>query len=58
MTTEKVTISVRMDKNVKIQFEKTCQEIGIKMSDAINIFAREVIREQTIPFPIRLKDYF
>ena len=55
MDNEKVTISARMDKEVKEQFEKVCKSIGINVSDAINIFARKVISEQAIPFQVKLK---
>ncbi len=50
---EKVTISVRIDKNVKEQFEQICKAIGLKSSDAINIFVRKVIIEKGIPFPVK-----
>ena len=55
MAKEKVTISARMDKEVKEQFENICKSIGINVSDAINIFARKVISEQAIPFQVKLK---
>ena len=50
---EKVTISVRIDKDVKEKFEQICKDIGLNSSDAINIFVRKVIIEKGIPFPVR-----
>jgi len=50
---EKVTISVRIDKDVKEKFEQICKAIGLNSSDAINIFVRKVIIENGIPFPVR-----
>ena len=55
MSNEKVTVSARIDKDVKEQFERVCESMGLKVTDAINIFVREVVREQAIPFDVKLK---
>lgn len=44
--------SVRMDEHVKKSFNKLCDDFGLSMSSAINLFAKTVIREGRIPFPI------
>ena len=54
MNKEKVPISVRVDKDVKEQFEQMCKSMGLNISDAINIFARKVVSEQAIPFEVKL----
>lgn len=46
------TFSVRMDENLKNQFEYLCDMFGMNMSTAINVFARAVVRERRIPFEI------
>jgi len=46
------TFSVRMDENLKGEFEALCNEFGMNMSTAINVFARAVVRERKIPFEI------
>ena len=46
------TFSVRMDKDLKDRFDDLCQDFGMNMSTAINIFARAVVRERKIPFDI------
>ena len=46
------TFSVRMDENLKDQFDSLCCEFGMNMSTAINIFARTVVRQRKIPFAI------
>lgn len=56
MDKEKVTISVRIDKDVKEQFERVCKSIGLNISDAINVFARKVVSEEAIPFQVKLKN--
>jgi addiction module RelB/DinJ family antitoxin len=46
------TFSVRMDENLKKQFDTLCSDFGMNISTAINIFARAVVRERKIPFEI------
>ena len=50
---EKAIVSVRIDKDVKKQFEQICKAIGLNASDAINIFVRKVIKEKGISFPVK-----
>ena len=47
-------ISIRLDSDIKEQFDELCKEFGISTSSAFNMFARAVVREQAIPFPISL----
>ena len=46
------TFSVRMDENLKQQFDSLCADFGMTASTAINVFARAVVRERKIPFEI------
>ena len=46
------TFSVRMDENLKNQFDALCRDFGMNTSTAINVFARAVVRERRIPFEI------
>lgn len=46
------TFSVRMDEHLKNQFEGLCQEFGMNISTAINVFARAVVNQRRIPFEI------
>ena len=45
-------VNIRMDEATKIAFDKFCQEIGLSVSSAINIFSKAVVREQSIPFAL------
>ena len=45
-------VNIRMDEATKVAFDKFCNEIGISVSSAFNIFAKTVVREQRIPFEI------
>ena len=46
------TFSVRMEENLKTQFEDLCDSFGMNMNTAFNVFARAVVRERRIPFEI------
>lgn len=50
------TFSVRMDDRLKEQFENLCNDFGMNMSTAINVFARAVVRQRKIPFEITAPD--
>ena len=45
-------VNIRMDEATKIAFDKFCNEIGLSVSAAFNIFAKTVVREQRIPFEL------
>ena len=47
-----VAFTVQMDNSLKDEFEKICDNFGMTMSTAINIFARAVIKQKKIPFDI------
>ena len=47
-------INIRVDNDVKDQSEKIFVELGINRSTAINRFLRAVIRDQGIPFELKL----
>ena len=46
------TFSLRMDDNLKRQFDIMCSDFGMTASTAFNIFARAVVRQRKIPFEI------
>ena len=48
------TLNVRIDENVKKELEKFCYEVGLNVSVAVNMFARNVVREQRLPFDVSL----
>lgn len=47
-----VNVNIRMDSGLKHQFEKFCEDMGLTMSAAFNIFAKKAVREYRIPFEI------
>lgn len=52
------TINIRIDSDIKPQFEEFCKNIGMSMSGAFNVFAHQAVREQKIPFNITAGDRF
>jgi len=48
-------VNFRMNKEVKKQFDNILAEIGLNPSTAFNMFARLVVRENGLPFPITIK---
>ena len=46
------TFSVRMDTDVKRQLDEFCAQVGMNTTVAINMFARDVLRENRIPFEV------
>lgn len=48
-------VNFRMNKDVKKQFDDILDEIGLNPTTAFNMFARLVVRENGLPFPIILK---
>ncbi len=45
-------VNIRMDQDLKKQFEAFCADMGMTMSTAFNIFAKKAVREYRIPFEI------
>ena len=45
-------INIRMDSDLKKQFEAFCSDMGMSMTTAFNIFAKKSVREYRIPFEI------
>ena len=49
-------INIRIDDKLKKEAEKLFNDLGMNMSSAINVFLKQSVREQKIPFEIR-KEY-
>lgn len=47
-------LTIKLDNETKREFNRFCEEIGINMTTALNMFIKKVIREQKIPFEISL----
>ncbi|MGN0715161.1 MAG: type II toxin-antitoxin system RelB/DinJ family antitoxin [Anaerovoracaceae bacterium] len=47
-------LNIRTDKDIKLAAEKIFNELGITMTTAVNMFLRQTIRENGIPFELKL----
>lgn len=45
-------INIRIDSDLKKQFEAFCNDMGMTMTTAFNLFAKKTVREYRIPFEI------
>ncbi|MEG0998419.1 MAG: type II toxin-antitoxin system RelB/DinJ family antitoxin [Clostridiales bacterium] len=46
-------VNIRMDEDLKKQFDAFCTEVGMNMTTAFCVFAKTAVREQKIPFEIK-----
>lgn len=46
-------VTVRLDSEMKLQFDKLCEQFGMSANTAFNIFVNAVVRSRSIPFTIR-----
>ena len=46
-------LNIRIDKTIKETSEKVFEDLGLNMTTAINMFLRQVIRVNGIPFEIK-----
>ncbi|MDO4662403.1 MAG: type II toxin-antitoxin system RelB/DinJ family antitoxin [Tissierellia bacterium] len=51
-------INLKVDDNVKKKAEYVCNELGLSLSAAINIYLRKIGRENKIPFELSIEDPF
>lgn len=49
-------LNIRTEKEVKESAEAILSQLGLTMSAAVNIFLRQVIRENGIPFELKLSE--
>lgn len=49
-----VNLNVRIDKDVKAAAERLFAEMGLTMTTAVNIFLRQAIHENGLPFRVTL----
>ena len=55
MTTTTTNLNIKTDKSVKEQSERIFSELGLNMTTAVNMFLRASIRENGIPFDLKME---
>jgi len=51
-------INIRIDEDLKKQFDKFCSDVGMTMTTAFCIFAKKAVKEQRIPFEISADPFY
>lgn len=46
------TVSIRIDTNVKKEAERLFSDLGLNLSSAVNVFLRQAIAQQALPFSV------
>lgn len=52
------TVSVRMDDNLKKDFDSVCNDLGLSMSTAVIMLAKKMTREKRIPFEVSVDPFY
>ena len=52
-----VSMTVRMDSDIKAAFDALCAQFGMSANAAMNIFANAVVKTRSIPFKITADPY-
>ena len=48
-----INVTIRLDETVKTQADELFSDLGIILTSAINMFLKQAIREQRIPFEVK-----
>lgn len=52
------TVSVRMDENLKKEFDTVCNDLGLTMTTAIIMLAKKMTREKRLPFEVSMDPFY
>lgn len=52
MTMRQTATTIRIDADLKAEFDKLCDEFGMSANTAFNIYVKTVVRQRRIPFQI------
>ena len=52
MTMGQTATTIRIDAELKAEFDKLCDEFGMSSNTAFNIYVKTVVRQRRIPFQI------
>jgi DNA-damage-inducible protein J len=51
------TVSVKLDSQLKLDYERTLDELGLSMSAGFQAFAKAVVRQGGIPFEMTIDPF-
>lgn len=55
---QQTTVNVRMDADLKREFDKVCNDLGLTMTIAVTILAKKMTREKRIPFEVSMDPFY
>lgn len=55
---QQATLSIRVNSEDKKNFEEFCEQAGLNVSVAVNMFVKAVIREQKLPFEVKADPFY
>jgi DNA-damage-inducible protein J len=47
-------ITISLDNQIKSKFERLCEQLGMSVNTAINVFMKAAVRTGGIPFPLEV----
>ncbi len=51
-------VNFRIDEETKKEMEKVCDELGMTVTTAFNIFIKKMTREKRIPFDVSIDPFY
>lgn len=51
-------VNFRIDEETKKEMEKVCDELGMTVTTALNIFIKKMTREKRIPFDVSIDSFY
>jgi len=51
-------VNFRIDEDTKKEMEKVCDELGMTVTTALNIFIKKMTREKRIPFDVSIDPFY
>lgn len=52
------TLTIRMDPDLKEQFNRVCNDLGMSMSTAVTLLAKKMTREYCLPFEVSMDPFY
>ena len=52
------TVNVRMNDDLKKEFDKICSDLGLSMTTAITMLAKKMTREKRLPFEVSVDPFY
>lgn len=51
-------VNIRVDEDIKRNTELVCEDIGVSLSTAINIYLKKLVKERRLPFEVSANPFY